>query len=330
MIFINNYKIYLKKGSCSRCHSNNSIVIHRKYSGERLCQNCFEKSIEKNVYNSISKFKMLKPQNKIIVGLSGGKDSISLLYFLIRIQERTYNSKPLIALTIDEGIKDYRDKSIEVAKNFCRNHNIEHKIISFKEIVGKTLDDIVNLKKNSEGYKYACNYCATLRRRILNEGAKDLGGDVLAMGHNLTDLSETFLMNILSKRFKLISNQYFFKKESEEIKKFFIKKIIPLLKIPEEEIFLFANIRKLNYYPSHCPYRDKDPILRKRVLGFVQECKKYSPEIEFNLFNGFLELSNILYHHYEKINHNYCQNCGYPCGNTKICTYCRLIKSFIS
>ena len=321
-----NYKIFLEKGKCSHC--KNTVVIKRSYSGEILCPECFEKNIEKNIYKTISKYKMLNPHDKIIVALSGGKDSISLLYNLIKIQERTYNSEPIIVLMIDEGIKGYRKNSIEKAKDFCKIYDIEHKIISFKEKIGYKLDEIISIKKKSIDYRYACNYCATFRRRLLNDSAKDLGGTVLALGHNLTDVAETFLMNILYKRFHIIANQYLFKEQNSRIENYFITKITPLMRIPEDEIFLYANIKKFDYYPSHCPYREKDPIIRKRVLDFIQKCKQYSPEIEFNLFNGFLELSKSLYHQNEKINYKSCQLCGYPCGNTKICTYCNYLKDF--
>ena len=135
-------------------------------------------------------------------------------------------------------------------------------------------------------------------------------------------------MNILYKRLDIIANQYFFKQENDKINQFYIKKILPLVRIPEEEILLYVNTKKLNYYPSHCPYREKDPIIRKRTLDFIQTCKNYSPEIEFNLINGFLELSETLYYHREKKKYNSCQICGYPCGDGTLCTYCSYLQEF--
>ena len=90
---------------------------------------------------------MLDPQDKIIVGLSGGKDSTALLYNLIKIQEKSYNSEPLIAITIDEGIKDYRDNATKKAQEFCKEYNVEHHVISFKERFGLSLDEIIEKKK---------------------------------------------------------------------------------------------------------------------------------------------------------------------------------------
>jgi len=270
---------------------------------------------------------MLNRNDKIVIGLSGGKDSISLLYNLIRIQEKTYNSEPIVAVSIDEGIDNYRKQSIDSASKFCESNNIEHRIISFKERIGYTLDELIEKKKKeSVKNRYACNYCALMRRRLLNDEARELGADVLALGHNLTDIAETFLMNILFNRLKLIANQYIFKELDTETNKFFIKKITPLMRIPEEEIFLYANIKKFDYYPSHCPYRDLDPILRKRVLEFIQICKKYSPEIEFNLFKSFSELSEILYKNIISVRNKHCNVCGYPSAISDICNYCKFIK----
>jgi len=155
---------------------------------------------------------MLNRNDKIVVGLSGGKDSITLLYNLIKIQEKKYGTEPITALIINEGITGYRNKSIDKAKGFCEQNKIDYKITNFKDKIGKNLDEIIKLKKSTPEYIYACNYCATIRRRLLNEGAKELDADVLAMGHNLTDIAETFLMNILFKRIKIIGNQYLFKK----------------------------------------------------------------------------------------------------------------------
>lgn len=303
------------------------MVIQRKITGEFHCPDCFTESIENVIYQTVIHYRMLKPEDRIIVGLSGGKDSISLLHNMIKIKEKIRNTEPIIALTIDEGIRDYRKSSIEDAKRFCQKHNIEHEIVSFKERVGENLDEILSLKRGTDTERYTCNYCATIRRRLLNEGAKNCGGTVLALGHNLTDITETFLMNILHKRHQLIANQYLFKKENPETKKHFIKKINPLIKIPEEEIFLYANLKHLKYYPSHCPYREEDPILRKRVLDFILKIKTILPEVEYNLFESFQRISEKLYKNLPSQEYQECQICGYPSGKSQLCTYCNLIES---
>jgi len=290
-----------------------------------MCNDCFINSVEKIVNKTISKYNMLDPSDSIVVGLSGGKDSLALLYNLLLIQRETYNSKKPIALIINEGIEGYRDESIKVAIEFCKKEDIEYHIVSFEDEFGYSLNEIINQKDISKDYLYACNYCSTIRRRLLNDHAKKLGGSKLALGHNLTDFAETFLMNILYKRIELIGNQYPLKEEPKILRTFFIKKIFPLMRIPEDEIQLYMNLKEIKYYPKHCPYRDSDPILRKRVLQFIQDTKKMSPEIEFNLLSSFLDLSELIYHKNNKhSSYELCQKCGYPSGTKKFCRYCGL------
>jgi len=133
-------------------------------------------------------------------------------------------------------------------------------------------------------------------------------------------------MNILHKRIKLVGNQFFFKERTEDMTENYIRKVLPLMRLPEDEISLYVKLKNFEIYHSHCPYREKDPILRRRVLEFIQSCKIYSPEIEFNLFNGFLELSEIIYNYYGEQQYEICISCGYPSGSAKICSYCKLKK----
>ena len=82
-----------------------------------------------------------------------------------------YRKNLIIALSIDEGIKNYRKESLQVASNFCKKYNVTHRIISFKNKFGKTLDEIIKIKRSKNNSRYPCNYCAILRRRLLNDEA---------------------------------------------------------------------------------------------------------------------------------------------------------------
>ncbi|MBY9005135.1 MAG: TIGR00269 family protein [Candidatus Lokiarchaeota archaeon] len=317
---MSNFKIHIKTGNCSLC--DKSLVIDRKYTEELLCPECFAKDIENKIYHTIEDYNLFSPSDRIVVGLSGGKDSIALLYNLIILQKNSKYSNKIKALIIDEGIPNYRKKSIELAKTFCEEYEIEYKIIKFQERIGKSLENTIIQKRNSDNYKYACNYCAIFRRRLLDEGTKELGGNVLAVGHNLTDIAETFLMNILFKRFSLIAQKNIFGiKSTQRNNLHFANKIKPLMKIPEEEIYLYVNIKKLKYYPSHCPYSKQDPIIRRKVLNFLLECKNIIPNVEFNLLDGYDTLSKTLKKYYKIGKKNNCQKCGCPSADI-ICQYC--------
>lgn len=314
----------LDPSKCSFC--SNSAIIHRRHSGQSLCSDCFIKSIEKIFRKTISRYDMITPGCKITVAVSGGKDSMVLLHNLIRFQEKKHKKNEIVVLSVDEGIQNYRSKGIDIVKKFCEKNGLEHQILSFKKEAGFSLDEIVENKNKLTHDLYACNYCAIVRRRLLNESAKKNGAEILALGHNLTDFAETFLMNILHNRLNLIANQHLIKPSQAEALDYYVKKISPLMKIPEEEILIYAKQVNFDFHDEHCPYRLSDPILRKRVLRFIEKCKLNSPEIEFNLFNAFSAISEVLFDSKEKKSYKNCKFCGYPTFNSTICRYCQLIK----
>src|SRR3990170_991221 len=99
---------------CTLCKRKEPF-FHRVYSGERLCKKCFAKSVEDKVRASIVKYKMLNYSDRVAVAVSGGKDSISLLH-IISSMERKFPKASLVAVTVDEGIKGYRDEALEIAE----------------------------------------------------------------------------------------------------------------------------------------------------------------------------------------------------------------------
>ena len=96
----------------------------------------------------------------------------------------------LEAIAIDEGIKDYRDITLENAKKYCKENNIKLHIFSYKEEFGNTLDNFLKITKMK-----ACSMCGPFRRYLLNKKSKELSFTKLATGHNLDDEAQTIIMN---------------------------------------------------------------------------------------------------------------------------------------
>lgn len=158
---------------CMVCNGKDAVFM-RPYSGEKLCGGCFCKSIENKVRATISKYDMLKPNDKIMVAVSGGKDSVTLLHILAKM-ERVFPEATLYAVTVDEGIKGYQDKALEIAMKSCRKLGVEHTMVSFKEMYGHELDELVGIirEKREKGLT-PCAYCGVLRRQALNTAAPRL------------------------------------------------------------------------------------------------------------------------------------------------------------
>src|SRR5919199_796673 len=128
---------------CIKCKRAKSLY-YRAYSGEYLCKKCFLHSIEDKVARTISKYSMIAYGDKVAVGVSGGKDSLSLLYILkVLFDQRPNNGNKLVAVTIDEGINGYRDESLQIVKDFCAQLRIGSKILSYQSLFGIDMDQAV-------------------------------------------------------------------------------------------------------------------------------------------------------------------------------------------
>jgi cytoplasmic tRNA 2-thiolation protein 1 len=123
---------------CNKCNKNDAIY-KRYYSGEILCKSCFLRSVEHKVKKTIAKFSMVKYGEIVAIAVSGGKDSLTLLYILSQIFKLNESGK-LIAVTVDEGIDGYRDESLRIVKEFCSELEVENRIMSYKELFGTGMD----------------------------------------------------------------------------------------------------------------------------------------------------------------------------------------------
>ncbi|MDH5634969.1 MAG: tRNA 2-thiocytidine biosynthesis TtcA family protein, partial [Candidatus Bathyarchaeota archaeon] len=185
--------------TCTLCKRRNAVYM-RAYSGERLCAKCFTKSIENKVKSTIAKHGMFKPDDNIAVAVSGGKDSATLLYILAKI-EKKFPEASVCAVTVDEGIRGYRDEALKFAAENCRRLGVKHVVTSFKELFDIQLDELVKLlrerNRSQTNALSPCAYCGVLRRRALNLAARRMKADKLALAHNLDDEVQTILLNIM-------------------------------------------------------------------------------------------------------------------------------------
>ena len=146
---------------CSACKTREAF-FYRQYSGERLCKKCFTESIEAKVRSTITRYHMLKFDDHLAVAVSGGKDSLSLLHILAKMK-RSRPKTHLTAVTVDEGIRGYRDEALEIAASNCQKLEIPHHIVSFKELYGFTLDEMIfRARKKGQTELTACAYCGVL------------------------------------------------------------------------------------------------------------------------------------------------------------------------
>jgi len=304
--------------SCTICKRKEPVYF-RSYSGEKLCAKCFINSIEDKVRATISKYKMFKFDDRIAVAVSGGKDSTSLLYILEKI-ERKFPKSTLVAVTVDEGIKEYRDEALKIAEKNCEKLGVKHHIVSFKELFGYKLDEIVKLMEKRKAELSPCAYCGVLRRRALNIAAREVNANKLATAHSLDDEVQTILLNILHGDPLRLARQ---KPATEEIHQKLVRRVKPFCEIPEREIAFYAFLRKIEFQSYPCPYAPQ--ALRSDIRIMLNRLEEKHPGMKFTIFRSFERIRPALENLAEKEKLGECEICGEPTTG-KICKVCEMLQ----
>lgn len=294
---------------CDRC--GNMAAYSRKYSGENLCANCFSNSILQKTARTISKHNMIENGDLVGVAVSGGKDSLSLLRVLKKMSE-SHNFK-LKAITIDEGIPGYRDEALEIVKNFCNNIGVEYKVFSYKELFDITLQESIELRENEK--TSSCSICGTLRRRAIDFGAKDLGVDVVATGHNLDDVLQTFVINVLSGD----TNKIGWMDPDTSSNK--TRKIKPFCEIYENEIVFYAFANEIPFQSEQCPHMNEG--IRTEIREFLNSLENKHSGIKNNMYQSIMRISSLVKDSNYK-QRKICSKCGSEC-TANICSVCSML-----
>ncbi len=302
--------------TCTLCKRKEAVFM-RRYSGEKLCGRCFCKSIENKVRGTISEYEMFESKDKIMVAVSGGKDSVTLLHILTKI-EKAFPDAALSAVTVDEGIKGYRDEALKVAKKNCQKLGVEHVVTSFKEMYGYELDEIV--KMMPEKGLTPCSYCGVLRRRTLNVAARETGVDKLAMAHSLDDETQTILLNIIHGDVLRIARA---KPVLAVIHPKLIQRVKPLCQVPEKEIAFYAYLRRIEFQSIPCPYAQT--ALRNDIRTMLNRLEEKHAGTKFAIFRSIERIRPALEATAEEAKLKNCRICGEPTVR-ELCKACQMLE----
>lgn len=272
-------------------------------SGEKLCKDCFLRSIEDQVQGNITKYDMLRPNDRIAVAVSGGKDSVSLLHILHRIEKR-FPRAQLIAISVDEGIRGYREEALKIAHENCRRLGVEHVTVSFDELYGESLDSIIR-RSRSHGKLTPCAYCGVLRRKALNTTARETGSNKLATAHNLDDEVQTMLLNVVhGDPWRLARVEPVL--TSEHLK--LVSRVKPLFSVPEVETALYAYLMEIRFQTVPCPYVSES--LRNDIRTVLNGLEVKHPGMKLTVLRSFERIRSALKEKIEGVQLRECEVCG--------------------
>lgn len=295
---------------CSYCSKD--AVYFQRYSGKHFCRKHFIGFFEKKVRGTIKKYRMIESGDVVAIALSGGKDSVTLTQFLIE----SYGGRrdiEFFAITIDEGIANYREKTVEVAGEVTKALGIKHYVVGVKENFGATLDEIVKV-----GEKLPCSYCGVFRKYLLNRMARELSATKLATAHNLDDEAQTILMNFINADIDRLA-RLIPQREQEGL----VMRIKPFREVYEKEVVIYGMLKGYRLIFDECPYSEL-PV-RASVRDFIYEFEREHPGRKISILRSLEKLSQCLRVTNPQIDLNSCEICGEPTSQ-KICQACRFVK----
>mmetsp|Transcript_20734 Transcript_20734/g.18150 ORF Transcript_20734/g.18150 Transcript_20734/m.18150 type:complete len:149 (-) Transcript_20734:704-1150(-) len=144
---------------CETCNKNKAQIVRPK-TQKLICLECFYTVFEEEIHYTIVSNKLFKAGEKVAIGASGGKDSTVLAHVMTTLNKRYNYGLDLFLLSVDEGIKGYRDDSLETVKKNQKTYDLPLKIISYKDLYNWTMDEIVG----EIGLNNNCTFCGVFRR----------------------------------------------------------------------------------------------------------------------------------------------------------------------
>ncbi|VDM66450.1 unnamed protein product [Strongylus vulgaris] len=148
--------------STEACSSN--AVVKRALDEAPLCAKCFTEGFERHVHETISAANLFRRGERVAIGASGGKDSTVLAYVMKTLNDRYDYGLDLVLISIDEGIKGYRDDSLKAVERNRIVYCLPLTVLSYKDLYGWTMDEIVA----KIGKKNNCTFCGVFRRQALD------------------------------------------------------------------------------------------------------------------------------------------------------------------
>lgn len=300
---------------CKSCKKEKAL-IEIPSQKIKVCKTCYNNFFENRVKKIIEKYKMIKPEDKVGIFLSGGKDSSTL----ITVLKKLYPDLNIQAIFLNLGIKYYSEKVEKVIIDLCEKLKIHLYIYNLPEKEGYRIDDFVfTYFKNK-----VCSACGSIKRYLFSKIAKELKLNVIATGHHLDDTVSTMLTLFFQGDFSGIAK---LKPVLPPLLPTQAKKVKPLYTTPEKEIFYYVALNDIPVANFVCPHADNNPP--KKTKKILNELEKENKQIKYQLLSVFTKkLIPLINSHYrEEPSLKTCLKCGeITSASDNICSRCKRIE----
>lgn len=294
------------------CKGDASVFL--PHARAYYCNIDFIQYLVKRVKKTIEKYKLISSGEKVLVAISGGKDSITLLDILA-VLRADLNFK-IHALHIDLGIRGYSEDSKDKCLKASKSLGIPLTVISIPKTFNLSLPELAKRSKRE-----ACSICGSIKRYITNLAAYYWGVDRVATGHTLDDLSTYTLKNLLVGDYTMISKL----QPKTQTLKSLISRVRPLAEVYNEETRMYVLIKRLPHVYENCPLTPKRS-LDLSVKGFLDSIEREHPSIKLGFYKStikaFKRLTTSPIEAQEDLVE--CRICK-MLASSRICSFCKLM-----
>jgi uncharacterized protein (TIGR00269 family) len=294
---------------CKPCGTEAVIEIRRHRAA--FCRDCFLHHCREQVRRAISSHRMMGHSEKVLVAISGGKDSLALWDILL---ELGFSAD---GVYLGLGIGDYSDTSRDYAQRYADARGVRLRVVDIPVEHGFGIPEAARATK-----RVPCSACGLSKRHLLNTAALDGGYDVLATGHNLDDEAAVLFGNVMQWNVGYLARQ----RPVLPATAGFVRRVKPLIRLGERESAAYCVLTGIDYIVDECPMAAGNRHLRyKETLNEIEE---RSPGAKAAFYFQFLDqmlpvLDGVAEE--ERAQVGTCARCGAP-SSAEICAFCKLVE----
>ena len=294
---------------CVTCRGPAVIDIRRQNAN--YCTEHFFEQCRRQVSKAIHDWEMINPEDRVLVAVSGGKDSLAIWDLLV---ELGFSAD---GLYVGLGIGEYSDVSHSHASRFAEERGLLLRTIDLPETFG------YDIPTGSRAARRApCSACGLSKRHLFDTAALEGGYDVLVTGHNLDDEAAVLFGNTLHWHTEYLGRQL----PVLPARDGFPKKVKPLIRLTERETAAYCLLRGIDYLVDECPMAAGNRHLSYKEA--LNDIEVRSPGAKHSFYFGFLERASSLFTPEAEDDRSQLQGCT-VCGSpttAEICAFCRLVE----
>lgn len=286
-------------------------IIDLRRHNANFCAPHFTKFCIDQVAKAIKDHDMIQPDDRVLVAVSGGKDSLAVWDILTRLDYA------VDGLYVGLGIGEYSDTSGDFAREFAAERDLNLIEVNVRNEFG------FDVPNGSRAVKRApCSACGMTKRHLFDRAALEGDYDVLVTGHNLDDEAAVLFGNVLHWQTEYLGRQ----EPVLEARGGFPRKVKPLIRLTEREMAAYCVVEGIDYIIDECPMAvGNRHIAYKEALNSIEA---RSPGAKYDFYHGFLSRAADLFRpESAEIRDGLqpCTSCGAPTPS-EVCAFCRMIE----